>query len=383
MSFESKGLGMMPSESDPRDFVYSTVYSSELPESYTIDISKIKVHDQGNYQNCGTHALSALVEIVLGCKPISFPWYYGNRRYSDHKGMGTEARGLLKAAQKDGGLYFEKYPFEAEVSEVINNFEEKYNEFKDEAQKIRIKNYYRCFTANDVKSALIKGFPVLVGTIVFKSFYEITKGNLVMPEPRISNGSLEPMAGGHMMLIIGYDKRGFKVLNSWGESFGDKGTFIMPYSIVDWSERHGFPMTMFEAWAVDGVLVNSEKEETEKTADGWYKKNNKWRYRENNKDAVGWKKINEVWYYLKPDGYMATGWIKDDDKWYFLKDSGAMLTGWLKSGDRWYYFKKSGEAVKGFQIIDGKKYYFAETWFENIKECQLIITNERGEIIGT
>ncbi len=382
MNFEEKGLGLRPSEADPRDFVYSVTYGATLPESFQLDISKIKVHDQGKYQNCGTHALSALVEIVLGCEPISFPWYYGNRRYSEHKGQGTEARGLLKAAQKDGGLYFEKYPFEAEVSEVIETFEKKYSQFSDEAKKIRIKNYYQCLTADAVKEALVKGFPVLVGTIVFKSFYEITKDNPVMPEPRISGHSLEEMAGGHMMLIVGYDKRGFKVLNSWGEAFGDNGTFTMPYSIVDWSQRNGFPMPMFEAWAVDGVLTDGQEVKKEETSDGWYKQNGKWRYREKDKDVTGWKKVDGIWYYLKSDGYMATGWIKYEDEWYFLKDNGAMATNWVKTGGRWYYFRNSGEAVKGFQVIDGKKYYFAEYSFESVKECQLIITDEDGVIIA-
>ena len=377
--FVEKGLGLLPTQPDPRDYVFS-VSKSSLPDSFEIDISKFKVHDQGKYQNCGTHALSALVEIVLGCDKISFPWYYGNRRYSEHKGMGTEARGLLKAAQKDGGLFYEKYPFEAEVSEVIDTFEEKYPSYKDEAQKIRIKNYYQCRTADAVKEALVKGFPVLIGTIVFKSFYEITKRNPIMPEPRINGTSLEEMAGGHMMLIVGYNEQGFKVVNSWGEGFGDKGTFIMPYSLVDWSERHGFPLSMFEAWAVDGILTNGEEPKKDDAEDGWYKQNNKWRYRENGKDVTGWKKVNGEWYYLNADGYMMTGWIKYDGDWYFLKDNGAMKTGWLKSGSRWYYFLNSGVAAKGFQTIDGKDYYFAEKWFEDIKECQLIITDSNGAV---
>ena len=113
--FTNRGLGLIQSEPDPRDFVFATTYGAEtLPESYQTDISGIKVHDQGEYQNCGTHALAAHVEIGLKkagkYQKVSFPWYYGNRRYSENKGEGTEARGLLKAAQKDGGLYLTDYP---------------------------------------------------------------------------------------------------------------------------------------------------------------------------------------------------------------------------------------------------------------------------------
>jgi len=349
-----KGLGFVNKTEDKRDYVYKTSVK-DYPERFEIDLKGFKVHDQGAYQNCATHALSALIEIYLGCKKVSYPWYYGNRRYTEHKGEGTEARGLLKAAQKDGGLFFENYPFEAEVTEVIDTFESKFSQYKDKAQKLRIGNYYACYDINSVKDSLLKGFPVLVGTLIFKSFYEITKENIIMPEPRITNGTLEEMAGGHMMLITGYDERGFKVLNSWGKGFGDDGTFIMPYSIVSWSERNNFPIPMFEAWAIDKIIF-----EEDSMKDGWYKENGKWRYRSNGIDRKGW--------------------IIDKDKWYYLDTYGNMVTGWLIINDRWYYLSPNGDAVKGFKKINGKNYYFAEEYFGDVKECQMLKTDKNGAI---
>ena len=393
--FEKRGLGLLATAADPRDYVFGATYGAEtLPESYQTDISGIKVHDQGEYQNCGTHALSAHVEIGLKkdgkYQKVSFPWYYGNRRYSENKGEGTEARGLLKAAQKDGGLYLTDYPYEEEVPKAIETFEKYFESFKTKAQNIRIKNYYQCNTVDEVKRAVYYYGSVLVGTIVFKSFYEITAENPVMPEPRIDKGSLEPMAGGHMMLIVGWDKNGFTVLNSWGEGFGNKGLFTMPYSIVTWSQRQGFPLPLFEAWAVDGVYLNGKLLETGAPSvtpptpagnDGWYKQNGKWRYRENGKDVVGWKKVQNVWYYMNADGYMRVGWLKDKGEWYFLNQNGAMQTGWKKLDNRWYWFDASGKAVRGFQTINGKDYYFAEQWFEDVKECQMLQTDSNGAIV--
>ena len=393
--FENRGLGLIQSEPDPRDFIFATTYGAEtLPESYQTDISGIKVHDQGQFQNCGTHALSAHVEIGLKkagkYQKVSFPWYYGNRRYSENKGEGTEARGLLKAAQKDGGLYLADYPYEEEVPKAIETFEKYFESFKTKAQNIRIKNYYQCNTVDEVKRAVYYYGSVLVGTIVFKSFYEITAQNPIMSEPRIDGTSLEPMAGGHMMLIVGWDKQGFTVLNSWGEGFGKKGLFTMPYSIVTWSQRQGFPLPLFEAWAVDGVYLNGKLLETGANPvtpptpsgnDGWYKQNGKWRYRENGKDVVGWKKVSGVWYYLNSDGYMRVGWLKDKGEWYFLNQNGAMQTGWKKIDSRWYWFDGSGKAVRGFRTISGKDYYFAEQWFEDVKECQMIQTDANGAIL--
>ena len=393
--FEKRGLGLLATAADPRDYVFGATYGAEtLPESYQTDISGIKVHDQGEYQNCGTHALSVHVEIGLKkagkYQKVSFPWYYGNRRYSENKGEGTEARGLLKAAQKDGGLYLTDYPYEEEVPKAIETFEKYFSQFQQKAQNIRIKNYYQCNTVEEVKKAVYYYGSVLVGTIVFKSFYEITAENPVMPEPRIDKGSLEPMAGGHMMLIVGWDKNGFTVLNSWGEGFGNKGLFTMPYSIVTWSQRQGFPLPLFEAWAVDGVYLNGKLLETGAPFvtpptpagnDGWYKQNGKWRYRENGKDVVGWKKVQNVWYYMNADGYMRVGWLKDKGEWYFLNQNGSMQLGWKKLDNRWYWFDASGKAVRGFQTINGKDYYFAEQWFEDVKECQMLQTDSNGAIV--
>jgi len=433
--YEKRGLGLIQSEPDPRDYVFGATYGAEtLPESYQTDISGIKVHDQGEYQNCGTHALSVHVEIGLKkagkYQKVSFPWYYGNRRYSENKGEGTEARGLLKAAQKDGGLYLTDYPYEEEVPKAIETFEKYFESFQTKAQNIRIKNYYQCNTVEEVKKAVYYYGSVLVGTIVFKSFYEISNTNPIMPEPRIDGTSLEPMAGGHMMLIVGWDKNGFTVLNSWGEGFGKKGLFTMPYSIVTWSRRQGFPLPLFEAWAVDGVYLNGKLLETGAPSvtpptpagnDGWYKQNGKWRYRENGKDVVGWKKVQNVWYYMNADGYMRVGWLKDGNKWYYLKANGAMATGWINDKNKWYYLKSdgamatgwikdkgewyylnpdgsmktgwlqigsrhyycldSGKAARGFHTIDGKDYYFAEEWFEGLQECQMIQTDSSGAIV--
>ena len=412
--YEKRGLGLIQSEPDPRDYVFGATYGAEtLPESYQTDISGIKVHDQGEYQNCGTHALSAHVQIGLKkdgkYQKVSFPWYYGNRRYSENKGEGTEARGLLKAAQKDGGLYLTDYPYEEEVPKAIETFEKYFESFKTKAQNIRIKNYYQCNTVDEVKRAVYNYGSVLVGTIVFKSFYEISNTNPIMPEPRIDGTSLEPMAGGHMMLIVGWDKNGFTVLNSWGEGFGKKGLFTMPYSIVTWSQRQGFPLPLFEAWAIDGVYLDGKLLEAGSppvnppVADsGWYKQNGKWRYRENGKDVVGWKKVQNVWYYMNADGYMKTGWLEDKGKWYYLKTNGAMATGWLldkgewyylnssgamledwqKIGGRWYYFEPGkGNAARGFRTIAGNDYYFFEESYGNVKECQMLQTDSSGAIV--
>ena len=60
-----------------------------------------------------------------------------------------------------------------------------------------------------------------------------------MPMPTIR----EEVKGRHAVIAVGYDNaaRHFIILNSWGDTFGDKGYFYMPYEfIVDPHKCHDF-----------------------------------------------------------------------------------------------------------------------------------------------
>jgi C1A family cysteine protease len=51
-----------------------------------------------------------------------------------------------------------------------------------------------------------------------------------MPMPKPT----ESVLGGHAVLCVGYDdaRQMFIVRNSWGEGWGDKGYFYMPYAYM-------------------------------------------------------------------------------------------------------------------------------------------------------
>jgi hypothetical protein len=59
------------------------------------------------------------------------------------------------------------------------------------------------------------------------------------------NGKIKPggkPAGGHAFAIVGYDEKGFWVLNSWGESWGQEG--IAHWDYIDWAA------TVMDAWVL-------------------------------------------------------------------------------------------------------------------------------------
>jgi C1A family cysteine protease len=83
-----------------------------------------------------------------------------------------------------------------------------------------------------MKTALASGYPFVVGIYIFESFEsnDVASTGLV-PMPDLSN---EQCLGGHAVVCCGYDdpKKQWIMRNSWGESWGDKGYFYLPYTYL-------------------------------------------------------------------------------------------------------------------------------------------------------
>lgn len=82
-----------------------------------------------------------------------------------------------------------------------------------------------------LKFSLSSGVPFLFGFTVYSSFESASvekKG--IVPLPDLS----EKVLGGHAALCVGYndETRMFKVLNSFGDSWGDKGYCYLPYEYL-------------------------------------------------------------------------------------------------------------------------------------------------------
>ena len=382
MSEFNHGFGFIPGESDPRDYVFG-VSAAAIPEEYLPEV-KAAVHDQGQINNCATHALSASLENSLGGK-IGFGWYYGNRRYSEHKGQGTIERDLLKAAQKDGGLSWEKYPYEEEMPAAMERFEKLAEKLLPDSRKLVIGNYWALRSFDEVRRALYEGKFVQLGLQLFAGIKKVTAKNPVLPEPSISGTQVEEWLGGHMVWATGYCvKNGVRCIrcrNSWGEDWGENGNFYVPEGYFTWAERMGFPMPLAEPWAFE--LGTHEEQPS-----GWYKQDGKWRFRKEGKDVTGWLQDKGSWYYLDPDGYMAANvWRQVEGWWYYLTGSGAMAAGWRKVGGYWYYLNpQSGKEPKGGMLtglreIGGKKYFLNPVGAHGVPEGALIVTDENGSVI--
>lgn len=278
--FYGHGMGFVPSPADPRDFRMVMGAGKSLPEEWMPE-RETEVHDQGQINSCAAHALASCLEEKLGDK-VSFGWYYGDRRHTDHKGEGLIARDLLKTAQKDGVPLLPKFPHDDEMQVIMQKFEAEAARLLPEAQTRRIGTYTRLYSADECRRAMFEGKAVLLGLYLFDNFKEVSRENPVMPVPPESD-HLDAI-GGHMVRAYGWKKGALRARNSWGKDWGEDGNFYIPDSLFQWSEKNGFPIEIVEAWAVnlDGVAPE------DKGPDGWYKQGGSWRYRLNGEDQTGW-----------------------------------------------------------------------------------------------
>ncbi|PKL74960.1 MAG: hypothetical protein CVV27_17825, partial [Candidatus Melainabacteria bacterium HGW-Melainabacteria-1] len=105
------------------------------------------------------------------------------------------------------------------------------------ARRYRI-DYWRQVNIRDlkeVKAQLNAGYPVLIGALIDEGFLK-TKGNLIWSKQ--SGQGL----GGHAMVIVGYDdsRQAFKLINSWGSDWGDKGFGWIAYKFFPTVVREGY-----------------------------------------------------------------------------------------------------------------------------------------------
>ncbi|MGB0984437.1 MAG: C1 family peptidase [Saprospiraceae bacterium] len=140
----------------------------------------------------------------------------------------------MKNMEQVGSLPKSSFPYNENSCNATPDRTEKGN-----AQTFRTKGYNRLSLDHDkykvnmeaVKENLAQGAPVVIGMMVGGSFMNAMRGKDVWNPTRSDYGKRG--FGGHAMCVIGYDdnKAGgsFEIMNSWGESWGDRGYCWVKY----------------------------------------------------------------------------------------------------------------------------------------------------------
>ena len=221
------GLGLKKDGIDSRDHYYERLGLS-IPQEYHLpDIGFI--YDQGELGSCTAQAASTAFRYELkrqnipDFSPSRLFLYYCERMLegTTNSDSGASIRDSVKAMGRYGLCNEDLWPYD------INEFAYKPAvECFIEAKRERALKYKRIPKyLSLMRECISAGFPFVFGIDVYSSFMDATNG--VIPMPSISDSLL----GGHALLAVGYsDLTGyFRVQNSWGDSWGNKGYCSIPY----------------------------------------------------------------------------------------------------------------------------------------------------------
>lgn len=246
---------------DTRDFRFSDSFSPHrevvLPRSVDLRSKCSPVYNQGDLGSCTANAGCTCRSMLLNNNTINLSrlfLYYIERGLEGEigKDAGASLRDTCKSIYEIG-VCEEKYmPYDVEKfahrpskAALVN------------ASQYRIKAYKSLANLDEIKQNLaFRQQPVLLGMDVYESFEsDVVAKTGYMPLPTKNEKSL----GGHAVLVVGYQemvrsygfinkrqtKTGYLIVrNSWGDSWGDKGYFYMPYDYVS-------PVYTYDYWIME------------------------------------------------------------------------------------------------------------------------------------
>jgi hypothetical protein len=174
--------------------------------------------DQGRRGTCAAFTGSAIKEIHERDEGfnewMSPEFIYYHRENKPATGM--YGRNVFQILQKIGSVPESKYPYRNDENAPAPD-----KELYETATKYRIANYAKVTTVNGLKRALLELGPCYLQLPLYSS------------RPHFWRANGEKSAGGHALTVIGFNKTGFILKNSWGPTWNGDGCIIFPYNEWD------------------------------------------------------------------------------------------------------------------------------------------------------
>ena len=230
--------GWLPDLPDQRDFLYAAPMAvlRILPPRVDLRSHCPAVYDQGALGSCTANAIGAAHQFeqmrqlsTRAFQPSRLFIYYNERVLEGtvNEDAGAQIRDGIKSVVRQGVCPETQWPY------VIARFaRQPAAACYEEALEQQVVSYRRLQPLlAQMKGCLASGFPFVFGFSVYESFEaESVARTGRVPLPK----SGERVLGGHAVLAVGYDDatQCFTVRNSWGKTWGAKGSCFMPYAYL-------------------------------------------------------------------------------------------------------------------------------------------------------
>lgn len=192
-----------------------------LPDEYEINIPIVK--DQGIVNSCVAHTLASFLEETYKNNNIQFStgFIYGYRPAGYSQDQGMFPRQAIKTLLKVGDVPKDKFDHNKEMPEIKKLVDENLDDLKSVADTYKIYSYARIYTKNEILKILYNDVTVPISIPVYN--------NLRLNDQNIILNDQTNFDGYHMVLIVGWNKDGYIIQNSWGRDWGNNGRAILPY----------------------------------------------------------------------------------------------------------------------------------------------------------
>ena len=246
-------LNVTPDRLDLRDRPYLPAVALAPPPSLRLQPRPAPL-DQGDTSACTGFSLAAVVDHLLTrsgrAKDAGVsPWmlYSMARRYDEFPGVAEDAGSSLRGALKG---WFKHGACAASLWKGLDMPRTRDTAGEDwwlDAVNRPLGAYYRVDTRSvtDMHVALNEVGALYASVLTHPGWFDVDAKAATIPiRPR------KPADGGHAFAIVGYDRAGFLVRNSWGREWGDGGYATLTYE--DWLEN------AMDCWVVQLGVVTDE-----------------------------------------------------------------------------------------------------------------------------
>lgn len=189
--------GWKPSKLDGTEANFDIMKNFEIPEEYSYIDYLPEVENQGQTNMCVTYSIAAHLD--WNCNVDN----NGDNHQNNH--IDKKEIYAVRNIPGDNGMSFKD----------ALNFLKKQG-VKSDLGRLKIEKYAMIRSFLALKQALLLNGPCIGGLYV-KDPYAV----------EFWNGSANH--GGHAIAIVGYNKEGFIIRNSWGKKYGNNGYSILKY----------------------------------------------------------------------------------------------------------------------------------------------------------